>query len=68
MDAKNEAMIFDQVRKQASKKGTPQYFLITPKLIPGLVFTKEVALHCVHNGPWQTTQEKWDQGNARQFH
>lgn len=59
MDADNERMIFDQVTTQASKPNTPQYFLITPKLLPGLKFTPAVTMLCVFNGPFMVDQKDW---------
>mmetsp|Transcript_1166 Transcript_1166/g.3084 ORF Transcript_1166/g.3084 Transcript_1166/m.3084 type:complete len:1077 (+) Transcript_1166:108-3338(+) len=54
MDAKNERMIFEQVVQSAcSSAETPQYFLITPKLLPDLRFTPEMTVLCILNGPWQ---------------
>eukprot|EP00008_Paramoeba_atlantica_P008886 CAMPEP_0201495740 /NCGR_PEP_ID=MMETSP0151_2-20130828/55731_1 /ASSEMBLY_ACC=CAM_ASM_000257 /TAXON_ID=200890 /ORGANISM="Paramoeba atlantica, Strain 621/1 / CCAP 1560/9" /LENGTH=54 /DNA_ID=CAMNT_0047884999 /DNA_START=109 /DNA_END=271 /DNA_ORIENTATION=+ len=42
MDARNERMIFEQVVNSASEGSgediPPQYFLITPKLLPDLKF------------------------------
>lgn len=59
MDPQNERMIFDQVTNQASKANTPQYFLITPKLLPDLKFTPAVTMLCVFNGPFMTDQKNW---------
>eukprot|EP00324_Dicrateria_rotunda_P006978 CAMPEP_0206168822 /NCGR_PEP_ID=MMETSP1474-20131121/33592_1 /ASSEMBLY_ACC=CAM_ASM_001110 /TAXON_ID=97495 /ORGANISM="Imantonia sp., Strain RCC918" /LENGTH=293 /DNA_ID=CAMNT_0053574447 /DNA_START=759 /DNA_END=1636 /DNA_ORIENTATION=- len=44
MDPTNERMIFEEVSKSACKPNQPQFFLITPKLLPGLVFTKEMTV------------------------
>ena len=59
MDPHNERMIFDRVSLQASKLNTPQYFLITPKLLPDLKFTPAVTVLCVFNGPFMVDQDKW---------
>ncbi|PRP87013.1 structural maintenance of chromosome protein [Planoprotostelium fungivorum] len=53
MDAFNERMIFQVVSQVACRPGNPQYFLITPKLLPNLQFTPEMRILCVNNGPWQ---------------
>jgi chromosome segregation ATPase len=59
MDPHNERMIFDQVTAQASKPNTPQYFLITPKLLPDLKFTPAITVLCVFNGPFMVDQKNW---------
>lgn len=59
MDPQNERMIFDQVTSQASKANTPQYFLITPKLLPDLNFTEAITMLCVFNGPFMVDQKDW---------
>lgn len=58
MDPKNERMIFEQVTMQATKPNTPQYFLITPKLLADLFFQKNCTVLTVCNGPWQTPQKQ----------
>lgn len=60
MDPINERMIFRVISKTACKPGLPQYFLITPKLLPDLEFTKEMTILCIFNGPWQIDQKKLD--------
>jgi chromosome segregation ATPase len=60
MDPHNERMIFDQITAQASKPKTPQYFLITPKLLPDLKFTPAITVLCVFNGPYMTDQSDWN--------
>lgn len=57
MDPHNERMIFDVVAESACRPGVPQYFLITPKLLPDLKLTKDMTILCVFNGPWQIPQE-----------
>lgn len=59
MDPHNERMIWDQVAIQASKPKTPQYFLITPKLLPDLKYTPAIQMLCVHNGPFMIDQGLW---------
>jgi len=65
MDPHNERMIFDQVALQASKKNTPQYFLITPKLLPDLNFTPAITVLCVFNGPFMVDQMGWKVGGLK---
>lgn len=57
MDPTNERMIFEEVSKSACRPGQPQFFLITPKLLPGLVYTPEMTVLCVMNGPWMVDQK-----------
>jgi len=52
MDPDNERMIFEQIVKTACKKGLPQYFLITPKLLTDLNYSSDVTVLCIYNGPW----------------
>jgi len=52
MDPVNERMIFQEVVKSACREGLPQYFLITPKLLTNLAYSKGVTVLCVFNGPW----------------
>lgn len=52
MDPFNERMIFTQVAQTACKPGLPQYFLITPKLLPDLEFSPQMQILCIFNGPW----------------
>jgi len=60
MDPYNERMIFKQVVLTAGRPGLPQYFLITPKLLPDLEYTPNMTILCIFNGPWQLSQEEWD--------
>jgi len=59
MDPYNERMIFQQVVECACHPGRPQYFLITPKLLPDLYFAPQVTVLCVFNGPWMIPQKDW---------
>ena len=52
MDPRNERMIFRQIAKSSCRPGLPQCFLVTPKLLSGLEYTKEMTVHCVYNGPY----------------
>lgn len=58
MDPNNERAIFQLVADYAVGKGKPQYFLITPKLLADLKFTKDMTILCILNGPW--LDEDWD--------
>eukprot|EP01125_Pyxidicula_operculata_P010455 TRINITY_DN3435_c0_g1_i3.p1 TRINITY_DN3435_c0_g1~~TRINITY_DN3435_c0_g1_i3.p1 ORF type:complete len:1071 (-),score=240.16 TRINITY_DN3435_c0_g1_i3:89-3301(-) len=56
MDAKNERMVMEQIIKMAGIEGLPQYFLITPKLLPDLDFDDNTTILCVFNGPYIPAQ------------
>ena len=51
MDSRNERMIFDVLKSVTCTDGSPQFFLITPKLLPGLEFTKHMKVINIMNGP-----------------
>ena len=53
MDPKNERKIFQQMVASACAPGTPQCFLLTPKLLPQLTYSPEVSILLICNGPWQ---------------
>jgi chromosome segregation ATPase len=52
MDPKNERKIFRQMVASACAPGTPQCFLLTPKLLPQLDYSPEVTVLAIFNGPW----------------
>ena len=52
MDEVNERKIFKQMVASACAPGTPQCFLLTPKLLPQLDYTDEVTVLAIFNGPW----------------
>ena len=37
-----------------------QYFLLTPKLLPNLKYTKSVTILSIYNGPWISYHGKWN--------
>lgn len=58
MDPRNERMIHEQIVKGASRPGTAQYFLITPKLLPDLYYNERMRVLCIYNGEWQPKKLK----------
>eukprot|EP00887_Chlorella_sp_A99_P002308 scaffold10.g2308.t1 len=52
MDPTNERKVFMQLVDAACRPGTPQCFLLTPKLLPGLSFTRDVRILQIMNGPY----------------
>ncbi|CAO3703824.1 unnamed protein product [Rhizopus stolonifer] len=56
MDPRNERMIHEQIVQGASRSGTSQYFLITPKLLPDLYYNEQIRVLCIYNGEWVPTK------------
>ncbi|KAL4440548.1 hypothetical protein ABPG75_003549 [Micractinium tetrahymenae] len=50
MDPINERKVFMQLVDAACKDGTPQCFLLTPKLLPDLPYTQDVTVLQIMNG------------------
>ncbi|EFA05955.1 structural maintenance of chromosomes protein 5 [Tribolium castaneum] len=59
MDVNNERRIFDLLVESTSQADTAQYFLITPKLVPNLSYSRSTMVHIVHNGPFVEPDRKW---------
>ena len=52
MDARNERLVFSLLSAcSCESESQPQYFLITPKLLPHLKFNRGTTVHLVYNGP-----------------
>ena len=62
MDAQKERLAFDRLIDASCTKKSPQYFLITPKLLRGLNYTKDVTINFVFNGPKCIPQKEWNRG------
>ncbi len=55
MDARNERRVFQLlVRTSCGREDASQYFLLTPKLLPGLEYEEGVNVLVVNNGGWGT--------------
>ena len=52
MDPRNERMVHERMVNIACKEHTSQYFLITPKLLPGLVYDRAMMIHCIASGEY----------------
>ncbi|XP_047090247.1 structural maintenance of chromosomes protein 5 [Lolium rigidum] len=52
MDPVNERKMFQQLVRAASQLNTPQCFLLTPKLLPDLVYSEACSILNIMNGPW----------------
>ncbi|KAI7820212.1 hypothetical protein BX661DRAFT_189383 [Kickxella alabastrina] len=53
MDQRNERLVHRLIVDTACKKGSSQYFLITPKLLPDLSYHPLMKVLCIFNGEWQ---------------
>ncbi len=51
MDPINERKVFTQLVESACRPDTPQCFLLTPKLLPGLHFSPNITILQIMNGP-----------------
>lgn len=54
MDSRNEKMVHARMVEIACQTHTSQYFLITPKLLPGLQFHERMKVHCINSGDYVT--------------
>jgi hypothetical protein len=60
MDPTNERMVFETIARCASTDLMPQYFLVTPKLLPDLPFPAEATIFCIFNGVNTMAQKEWN--------
>ena|ERR1700734_1967950 len=52
MDMKAERAVHNSMVEVTCKADSPQYFLITPKLLPDLMYHERMKVLCVNNGEW----------------
>ncbi|KAJ1552490.1 Structural maintenance of chromosomes protein 5 [Nowakowskiella sp. JEL0078] len=52
MDPRNERLVHSQLVEVACKPNTPQYFLITPKLLPDLEYHDNMRILTIYSGDW----------------
>ncbi|KAJ3486722.1 hypothetical protein NLG97_g6557 [Lecanicillium saksenae] len=50
MDPRNERMVHERMVEIACREHTSQYFLITPKLLPGLRYDRKMRVLCIASG------------------
>lgn len=50
MDPRNERMVHERMVNIACSENTSQYFLITPKLLPGLKYHERMVVHTIYSG------------------
>ena len=53
MDPRNERIVHRLIVESACEKYNSQYFLITPKLLPDLMYHDKLRVLCIFNGVWQ---------------
>jgi chromosome segregation ATPase len=58
MDPKNEKMAHKYLVQTACENDSSQYFLVTPKLLTGLYYHPEMAVHCIYTGPFIESSDK----------
>lgn len=51
MDPKNEKLTHKYLVRTACSNDSSQYFLVTPKLLTGLYYHPDMAVHCIFTGP-----------------
>ncbi len=60
MDAANERRVFDLLVRTSCDERSAQYFLLTPKLLPGLNYHRNMTVLVVNNGPGMCSSAEWD--------
>ncbi|CAN9438819.1 unnamed protein product [Alternaria alternata] len=50
MDPRNERMVHGRMVDIACQENTSQYFLVTPKLLPGLKYHEKMKVHIINSG------------------
>ncbi|KAK2709799.1 hypothetical protein QYM36_013464 [Artemia franciscana] len=60
MDEANERKVFELLVNTSCEEGSAQYFLLTPKLLIGLPFSKGVKIHDINNGFGSVHYTQWD--------
>ncbi|KAF3988211.1 hypothetical protein FT663_03525 [Candidozyma haemuli var. vulneris] len=58
MDPKNEKMAHKYLVHTACKTSRSQHFLVTPKLLTGLYYHEDMAVHCIFTGPFLKSNEQ----------
>lgn len=52
MDQRAERAVHNSMVEVTCKPDSGQYFLITPKLLPDLLYHERMKVLCVNNGDW----------------
>ncbi|KAG9185663.1 hypothetical protein G6011_06994 [Alternaria panax] len=71
MDPRNERMVHGRMVDIACRENTSQYFLVTPKLLPGLKYHEKMKVHIINSGehvPVATGKTReWDLSSMAQI-
>lgn len=60
MDPINERRIMNILNEECAPDGNrdvPQYFVVSPKLLPRLMHSPHSTAHIIFNGPWVSDQD-----------
>ncbi|MES1910580.1 MAG: hypothetical protein MHM6MM_003152 [Cercozoa sp. M6MM] len=72
MDSSNERQVLDQIIRASGPsddgRSKPQYFVVSPKLLPDLEFQSHCAVHVVFNGVGCVKQGEWGIPSFTQRH
>ena len=60
MDATNERRVFELLVRTSCYRSSSQYFLLTPKLLAGLQYSRRMNLLIVYNGQNMCTSRDWN--------
>ncbi|CAF2883135.1 unnamed protein product [Rotaria sp. Silwood2] len=60
MDPINERRVFELLVKHSSDKANSQYFLLSPKLLPNLKYSRKIKLLFVCNGDVNIKSQDWN--------
>jgi hypothetical protein len=63
MDARAERAVHNSMVEVTCEPDSAQYFLITPKLLPDLLYHERMKILCVNNGEWLPDEGKYLEGN-----
>ena len=65
MDAVNERRVFELMVRTSCYRSSSQYFLLTPKLLPGLEYSPRMNLLIVYNGQNMCNSQDWNRQMER---
>ncbi|CAF1134302.1 unnamed protein product [Adineta ricciae] len=60
MDPTNERRVFELLVRHSSDKANSQYFLLSPKLLPNLQYSRKIKLLFVCNGDVSIKSQEWN--------
>ena len=60
MDATNERRVFELLVETSCYRSSSQYFLLTPKLLPGLKYSPRMNVLIVYNGANMCDSQEWN--------